>query len=395
MPDRTAEIAERDYLLRALAALPHGQRAVLVLRYFDDLSEGQTAEILGCSVGTVKSQTARALGRLRAAVGTVEEINPSDPGHEPRARCVHWRSEQMTDIERRLSIAMHGAIDGEEAAPEELIVTVKRRHRRHLARLSGAAALAVAVVVVAAVALTGKITASDSHPLNNAAASRPKLASTLSGLPMPAGKNFELLITTPNGAGWYSTATHKTKPIGGLPTVLGGYQFDRVNGGWAAFPVSYSAPCDVTVCAGPPTTFYFIAEGSLTRDHGSAPVRRRRSRSRHPATDNVARQLSEDHVTTSLKASSYAQLVSAAGRPLGPRYRLPANYLMQARNRPLPAAQPRSRTITLRRALGSAHEPRTWPASTTSSRKVPSRSSGAVAASAVSSRSRTCRPGRR
>lgn len=67
-PDRTAEIAERDYLLRALAALPPGQRAVLVLRYFDDLTEGQTAQMLGCSVGTVKSQTARALDRLRAAV---------------------------------------------------------------------------------------------------------------------------------------------------------------------------------------------------------------------------------------------------------------------------------------------------------------------------------------
>jgi RNA polymerase sigma-70 factor (sigma-E family) len=69
VPDRTAELAERDYLLRALATLPPGQRAVLVLRYFDDLSEGQTAQMLGCSVGTVKSQAARALDRLRAAVG--------------------------------------------------------------------------------------------------------------------------------------------------------------------------------------------------------------------------------------------------------------------------------------------------------------------------------------
>jgi RNA polymerase sigma-70 factor (sigma-E family) len=67
VPDCTAEIAERDYLLRALALLPPGQRAVLVLRYFDDLSEGETAEMLGCSVGTVKSQAARALDRLRGA----------------------------------------------------------------------------------------------------------------------------------------------------------------------------------------------------------------------------------------------------------------------------------------------------------------------------------------
>ena len=64
-PDRTNEIADRDYLLRALAALPPRQRAVLVLRYFDDLSEAETAQMLGCSLGTVKSQTARGLARLR------------------------------------------------------------------------------------------------------------------------------------------------------------------------------------------------------------------------------------------------------------------------------------------------------------------------------------------
>ena len=64
-PDRTNEIADRDYLLRALAALPPRQRAVVVLRYFDDLSEAETAQMLGCSLGTVKSQTARGLARLR------------------------------------------------------------------------------------------------------------------------------------------------------------------------------------------------------------------------------------------------------------------------------------------------------------------------------------------
>ena len=64
-PDRTNEIADRDYLLWALAALPPRQRAVLVLRYFDDLSEAETAQMLGCSLGTVKSQTARGLARLR------------------------------------------------------------------------------------------------------------------------------------------------------------------------------------------------------------------------------------------------------------------------------------------------------------------------------------------
>lgn len=56
---------QRHLVLAALAALPHGQRAVVVLRYFDDLTERQTAEVLGVSLGTVKSQAHTALGRLR------------------------------------------------------------------------------------------------------------------------------------------------------------------------------------------------------------------------------------------------------------------------------------------------------------------------------------------
>ena len=60
-------VDERQDTLAALAALPRGQRAVLVLRFYEDLTEAQTAEVLGISVGTVKSQTSRALSALRSS----------------------------------------------------------------------------------------------------------------------------------------------------------------------------------------------------------------------------------------------------------------------------------------------------------------------------------------
>jgi RNA polymerase sigma-70 factor (sigma-E family) len=63
--DPQAGVDERDRLWRALGRLPRRQRAVLVLRYFEDLSEVATAEALGCSVGNVKSQASRAIAKLR------------------------------------------------------------------------------------------------------------------------------------------------------------------------------------------------------------------------------------------------------------------------------------------------------------------------------------------
>ena len=57
----------RTDLLSGLGDLPPRQRAVLVLRYFEDLTETQTAEVLGCSIGTVKSTASRAIDRMRQA----------------------------------------------------------------------------------------------------------------------------------------------------------------------------------------------------------------------------------------------------------------------------------------------------------------------------------------
>ena len=68
LPDRAAEADDADVravLLDAVRLLPKRQRAVVVLRFFDDLTEARAAEVLGCSVGTVKSQAAKALATLR------------------------------------------------------------------------------------------------------------------------------------------------------------------------------------------------------------------------------------------------------------------------------------------------------------------------------------------
>jgi RNA polymerase sigma-70 factor (sigma-E family) len=67
-PDEPGRVVERVALGQALATLTPRQRAVVVLRFYEDLSEADTAALMGCSVGTVKSQTHLALGRLRRAL---------------------------------------------------------------------------------------------------------------------------------------------------------------------------------------------------------------------------------------------------------------------------------------------------------------------------------------
>jgi len=65
VPDTSAAFAQRAELLEALGQLPTKMRAVLVLRYWEDLSEADTAAALGCSLGSVKAQASRGLARLR------------------------------------------------------------------------------------------------------------------------------------------------------------------------------------------------------------------------------------------------------------------------------------------------------------------------------------------
>jgi RNA polymerase sigma-70 factor (sigma-E family) len=68
---------ERMDLLSAVSSLPPRQRAVVALRYLDDLSEIETARLLGCSVGTVKSQSAKAIAKLRDSLAKAAEVTES------------------------------------------------------------------------------------------------------------------------------------------------------------------------------------------------------------------------------------------------------------------------------------------------------------------------------
>jgi RNA polymerase sigma-70 factor (sigma-E family) len=72
-PSPYRQVELRRSMVAALLRLPVGMRSVLVLRYFEDLSEAEIARILNCSAGTVKSQAARGLVRLRAALGPEAE----------------------------------------------------------------------------------------------------------------------------------------------------------------------------------------------------------------------------------------------------------------------------------------------------------------------------------
>ena len=73
-PDRSVQVEQRDELVRLLLRLPPGQRAAIVLRYWEDLSDAEAADVLGCSASTVRSSVARGLHRLRelSGVGAAE-----------------------------------------------------------------------------------------------------------------------------------------------------------------------------------------------------------------------------------------------------------------------------------------------------------------------------------
>ena len=83
LPDRardsaTAQVEDRTSLTAALATLPARQRAVVVLRYWEDMSEQQVADVLGCTIGNVKSQASRGLRKLRSHPALIGLVVPND-----------------------------------------------------------------------------------------------------------------------------------------------------------------------------------------------------------------------------------------------------------------------------------------------------------------------------
>lgn len=84
VPDRPGQAAEGNgfdpELVAALLGLPRGMRSIVVLRYVENLTVDETAELVGCTPGNVKSQAARGLAKLRAELGVLEPDRPRSPG---------------------------------------------------------------------------------------------------------------------------------------------------------------------------------------------------------------------------------------------------------------------------------------------------------------------------
>ena len=95
--DSPAAAVDHDAVLdlrAAVAALPARQRATLVLRFYCDLNVDRCAEVLGCSPGTVKSQTARALETVRRALEPGHDADAGEPVRRARASTPSTRSER-------------------------------------------------------------------------------------------------------------------------------------------------------------------------------------------------------------------------------------------------------------------------------------------------------------
>jgi RNA polymerase sigma-70 factor (sigma-E family) len=83
LADPSDVVGERAALVAAVRELPPRQRAIVVLRYLEDLTDAQVAVVLGCSAGTVRSQASRALAKLRDSAALADTAAPRQAGPVP------------------------------------------------------------------------------------------------------------------------------------------------------------------------------------------------------------------------------------------------------------------------------------------------------------------------
>ena len=143
----------------------------------------------------------------------------------------------------------------------------------------------------------------------------------LAGVPVALGGDVRLLLT---GArpGWFSPATGRFEPIGGLPESGSGYGFTRVAGGWAAQGYSPATP-SCQACAGQPSPVYFIADGQARATRVGVASEAAAAGRGGALWLTTYRPGADVSVT-----SGIAQEVTLAGQPIGPRVRLPAGYVI-------------------------------------------------------------------
>ena len=143
---------QRLALRSALLRLPPRMRAVLVLRYFDDLSEQDTAAALGCSQGTVKSSASRGLARLREVLDQHDLPEPAVVARPAPLPSPHATRRTTVTTEDLLRTELRAWAD--EVAPDSSrdlsaagLADLRRRRLRHRAELLAAAAAVVAVLL--------------------------------------------------------------------------------------------------------------------------------------------------------------------------------------------------------------------------------------------------------